>query len=252
LAIICGIEHANGDAIVALAADLQDPPELIPQMLKQWRAGSQIVWAVRDARLGVNAIDRFFSRLFNRIMAKILPSVEIDQQGADFFLIDRAVGDALEKHRETNLSVFALLQWMGFRQSKTSYTKRMRARGQSSWTQRKKLKLFVDSVVSFTFLPIRALSLLGMVVASAGFLYALHVIIHSLSGATPSGWASIMVVVLILGGVQIIMLGVLGEYLWRNLAETRRRPRYLVEDKVGFEDTDTDFSISPHRTASSA
>jgi glycosyltransferase involved in cell wall biosynthesis len=253
LAIICGIEHADGNAITVLAADLQDPPELIQQMLEQWRAGSQIVWAVRDARLGVNPLDRLSSRLFNRIMASILPAAEIDPAGVDFFLIDRVVGNALQEHRETNLSLFALLQSMGFRQSKTYYTKQARVQGQSGWSLRKKLKLFVDSIVSFSFLPIRAMSLLGIIVATAGFLYALFVILNSFGGRVPSGWTTMIVLVLVLGGIQIVMLGVLGEYLWRNLAETRQRPRYLIEDRIGFEhNPHSDASVAPRRTASSA
>lgn len=251
LAIICGTEHASGDAIVVLAADLQDPPDLIPKMLEQWRAGSQIVWAVRDARLGISYIDRLSSQLFNRIMAKIIPSADIDREGVDFFLIDRVVGDALQAHRETNISVFALLQWMGFRQSKAYYTKHARTHGQSSWSLRKKLKLFVDSIVSFSFLPIRAMSLIGILVATAGFLYALFVIMNSFAGHALSGWSSIIVVALILGGVQIIMLGVLGEYLWRNLAETRQRPRYLVEDKVGFQTNRAEPFLAPENDAAS-
>lgn len=234
IAIICGVDHARGDAIAVLAADLQDPPELIPKMLEQWRAGAQIVWAVRKARLGIGRIDRLSSRLFNRIMAKIIPAADMDHEGVGFFLIDRLVGQALQAHRESNASVFALLQWMGFRQSKTYYINPARVQGQSSWSLRKKLKLFVDSIVSFSFLPVRAMSLLGITVATAGFLYALFVIAN-FGSRTPSGWASMIVVVVILGGIQIIMLGVLGEYLWRSLAETRQRPRYLIEDQVGFD-----------------
>jgi dolichol-phosphate mannosyltransferase len=237
IAILCGTEHAKGDAVTVLAADLQDPPELIPEMLDQWRAGNQIVWAVRKDRVGISRFDRVSSKLFNRVMASIT-GTKILGEGADFFLIDRAVSEALQRHRETNISVFALLQWMGFRQARAYYTKQARLLGQSSWSLRKKMKLFVDSVVSFSFLPIRLMSMLGIAVAGIGFLYALFVLVHSFAGNAPSGWTSMIVVVLILGGIQIIMLGVLGEYLWRNLAEARGRPRYLLEDSVGFDEQD--------------
>lgn len=250
LAILCGIEHAEGDAIAVLAADLQDPPELLPQMLEQWRDGSQIVWAVREKRLGISDFDRLSSRLFNRLMAWIIETKEIDPGGVDFFVIDRVVGEALKAHPETNISIFALLQWMGFRQSKILYSKEARAHGTSSWSLRRKLKLLVDSVASFSFLPIRAMSLIGIAAAVTGFIYALLVILHSFSGKAPSGWSSMIVVVLILGGIQIIMLGVLGEYLWRSLAETRRRPRYLIEDKVGFEPAQPDVAMAPRRAQS--
>jgi dolichol-phosphate mannosyltransferase len=235
IAILCGTEHAKGDAIAVLAADLQDPPELIPQMYEQWSGGHQIVWAVREGRLGVSRFDRLSSKLFNRVVAS-LAGTQILGEGADFFLIDRAVSHALQQHKETNVSVFALLQWMGFRQTQVYYTKQARLQGTSSWSARKKLKLFVDSIISFSFLPIRLMSLLGMFVATIGFLYALVVIANSFAGNVPSGWTSMIVVVLILGGIQILMLGVLGEYLWRNLAEARQRPRYLLEETVGLEE----------------
>jgi len=251
LAITCGVEHAEGDAIVVLAADLQDPPELIPQMVEHWQAGSQIIWAVRERRLGISLFDRLSSRLFHRVMAWIIGTADINPGGVDFFVIDRVVGQALTAHRETNISIFALLQWMGFRQSKIHYTKQARAYGKSSWSLRKKLKLFFDSVTSFSFLPIRTMSLLGVIAAAIGLVYAMFVILNSFVGKAPSGWSSLIVVVLVLGGIQIIMLGILGEYLWRNLSETRRRPRYLIEDKIGFENSPTDASVAP-RTVISA
>lgn len=235
LAIICGIEQARGDAVAILAADLQDPPETLIRMLELWRQGAQIVWAVREKRLGISLFERMTSRAFNLIMAQILRGNRVVADGADFFLIDAQVAQALLLHREANISVFSLLQWMGYRQDSIYYVKEARTEGRSGWTFRKKMKFFIDSIVSFTFWPIRFLSLFGISVAMVGFLYSLIVIVNYFLGDVPSGWSSMIIVVLILGGTQIVMLGVLGEYLWRNLAETRQRPRYLIENRVGWE-----------------
>jgi dolichol-phosphate mannosyltransferase len=137
--------------------------------------------------------------------------------------------DALRQFRETNVSIFALVSWMGFRQSSIAYEKKARLHGQSGWTLEKKLKLVADSVTSFTYLPIRLMSYVGFVVALIGFVYAGIVVLNALTGEPEQGWSSLMVIVLIIGGVQMLMMGVLGEYLWRALDESRRRPPYLIE-----------------------
>jgi polyisoprenyl-phosphate glycosyltransferase len=231
-AIACGMHHARGRCAAIMAADLQDPPETLPALLAEWRRGSQIVWAVRARRPGETAGTRGFARLYYSLMRTVVGMKDLPATGADFFLADRAVLDAFGLFRETNVSLFALLSWMGFRQTAVAYDKQPRAHGRSGWSLGMKLKLVVDSVASFTYLPIRAMSWLGFAVAAAGFLYAAVVIANALAGRPPAGWTSLMVVVLVLGGLQMLMMGVLGEYLWRALDEARRRPRYLVEATV--------------------
>lgn len=228
LAGICGLRLAEGDAAVFIAADLEDPPELIAQLLANWRNGDQVVWAVREARLGVSRHQRWLSRKYDAVMARILGS-NVAAQGADVFLIDRVVIDALREFRESNLSLFALLQWMGYRQSTVSYVKQARVNGSSGWTLRKKLKLLVDSVTAFSYAPIRFMSLVGVCISLLGLLYAIIVVVNHFFGQPIEGWSSLVFIVLVTGGAQITMLGVLGEYLWRALDEARRRPQYQIE-----------------------
>ncbi|MBN1994170.1 MAG: glycosyltransferase [Anaerolineae bacterium] len=228
-AITCGLHQAKGDCAVVMAADMQDPPQILPEFVEQWRAGAQVVWAVRARREGEKASRVGFARLYYLLMRRFVGLNQMPATGADFFLVDRRVLDAFVQFNERNVSIMALITWMGFRQAVVTYSKRTRMHGQSGWSLEKKLKLVVDSVTSFTHLPIRLMSYVGFVTALLGFFYAGIVTFNALRGLPPQGWASLMIVVLILGGIQMVMLGVLGEYLWRALDETRSRPRYLIE-----------------------
>jgi dolichol-phosphate mannosyltransferase len=228
-AITCGLHHASGECAVVLAADLQDPPETLPALLEQWQAGAQMVWAVRALREGETASTVGFARLYYLIMRRLVGIQELPATGADFFLLDRRVLDAFRQFHESNVSIPALLTWMGFRQATITYDKQARLHGESGWNLSKKLKLVVDSITSFSYLPIRLMSIVGFVVAIVGFLYAGLVTVNALAGRPPEGWASLMVVVLVVGGIQMLMMGVLGEYVWRALDEARSRPGYLIE-----------------------
>lgn len=228
-ALTCGLHLAQGECVAALAADLQDPPEVIPELLTPWRAGVQVVWAARRQREGESQATLASSRLYYWVMRNVVGMKEMPATGADFFLLDRAVVDAFSRFHESNVSLLALLTWMGFRQTTLFYDKEARLHGRSGWTLTKKLKLVVDSITSFSYLPIRFMSYLGFAVAFLGFLYAGWVVLNLVSGSPVEGWSSLMVAVLLLGGVQMGMMGVLGEYLWRTLDESRRRPRYLIE-----------------------
>jgi len=228
-AIACGLDHASGDCVITLAGDLQDPPETIPELVQKWRAGAQVVWAMRGHREGETTTTLGFAQAYYFVMRHLVGLKEMPPTGADFFLIDRSVVKALEGFHENNASLFALITWMGFRQATLTYDKQARVHGESGWSLKKKLKLFVDSITSFTYLPIRLMSYVGMIVAFVGFFYAVVVIVNALGGQPVEGWSSLMIVVLVVGGIQMLMMGVLGEYLWRALDESRRRPRYLIE-----------------------
>lgn len=232
-ALTCGIHHAAGDCCIVLAADLQDPPETIPELIEKWRAGARVVWAVRKERRGESSTTIFFSRLFYWLMRHFVGMKEMPATGADFWLMDRAVIDAFNDFRESNVNILALITWIGFRQEAIHYDKEARVHGRSGWILKQKLKLLVDSVTSFSFLPIRIMAYVGFIFALVGFIYAGLVIATALTGEPVQGWASLMVVVLVLGGFQMIMMGVLGEYLWRALDESRRRPRYVIEAEIG-------------------
>lgn len=232
-ALTCGLHHASGDCAVVLAADLQDPPEVIPQLLEQWRQGQQVVWAVRASRAGESKSTTTFARLYYQIMRKVVGLKDMPASGADFFLMDRVVLDNFKRLHEENASILALISWMGFRQGYIDYHKAPRKHGRSGWTLQKKLKLVVDSVASFSYLPLRLMSYAGMVMAVLGFIYLLVVIFNRLVGTPAAGWTEIVSLILLLNGVQMLVLGILGEYTWRALSAARRRPLYMVEAVAG-------------------
>jgi glycosyltransferase involved in cell wall biosynthesis len=229
VAIYAGLEHAHGSCAVFLAADLQDPPELVPQMLALWRQGYQLVWAVRDEREGIRWTDRTFARMFyatfNRLAQASLPP-----QGSDFVLMDRAVVEALKRSIVATPFLMGEIARLGFRATEVAYRKRARQFGRTKWTLGRKLRLFADAFVSSSYVPLRVMSYAGLACSCAGFAYALFIVVRSIGWAIPvQGWASLMVVLLVLGGIQMTMLGVLGEYLWRTLEASRRRPLYFIE-----------------------
>lgn len=230
LALTCGLHHARGEAAVVMAADLQDPPEVLPELLAHWREGWQVVWAVRAHREGEKASTLAFSRLYYWLMRHIVGIKEMPGTGADFFLVDRRVIEAFKEFRERNASMLALITWMGFRQTAITYEKQARLYGRSGWSFGKKIKLVIDSITSFSYLPLRLMSYIGLFVALSGFLYAAYVVIWAWIGNPVEGWSSLMVAVLVIGGMQMLMMGILGEYLWRALDEARRRPLYFIEE----------------------
>lgn len=231
-ALACGLHHARGACAVVMAADLQDPPETIPALLNEWRQGAHVVWAVRRRREGESAATIGTARIYYWLMRHVAGMKELPSTGADFFLADRKVLEAFREFRESNTSVTALITCLGFRQSRILYDKQARLHGRSGWNLEKKIKLLVDSITSFSYVPVRIMSYVGLLVATLGFLYAGFILVNAAIGKPAQGWSSLMVVVLVLGGCQILMMGVLGEYLWRALEECRGRPRYLIEEQT--------------------
>lgn len=231
-AFTAGLEHCTGDAAVILAADLQDPPETVPLLVEKWRSGARVVWAVRADRPGESIVTQLLSRLYYLLMRRFA-EVQPPQKGADFLLVDRCVLDELRRAPEKHTSILSLIQWMGFDQEQITYTKAERHSGRSKWTLRKKLKLAVDSFVSFSYAPVRLASASGLLFAVSGFIYAAVIAVRAIALGSPvQGWSSMMCVLLIVSGVQLVMLGILGEYLWRTFDETRGRPRYIVEKRI--------------------
>jgi dolichol-phosphate mannosyltransferase len=229
-AILAGLEEARGDAVAAISADLQDPPEMIGEMLARWRAGRKVVLAARETRedswLTRMAADAFYF-LFRRLALPGMP-----RRGFDFFLIDRQVRDVVVEMPEKNLYLMGLLVWLGFDAEVLHYHRRSRDKryGRSMWTLARKVRYFIDAFVAFSYVPLRAASVAGVLTCLASGVYALYIILSRLlwSRDVP-GWGSLMVVVLMTSGLQLLMTGVLGEYVWRNLDEARRRPRYIVD-----------------------
>ena len=232
-ACTAGLEQASGAAAVVLAADLQDPPETIPELVKAWRAGAATVWAVRGEREGESLQTRVTARIFYGLIRR-MTRMAMPPQGVDFFLLDRAVIEALRSAPERNTSLIAQIQWLGFEQASLVYTKHARTAGRSKWTFTKRLKLSIDWIVGFSYFPIRFMSAIGLLFACAGFLYALFLIVRRFVFIVPvEGWTSLISVVLITSGVQLVMLGVLGEYLWRSFDASRQRPRFIIERRRG-------------------
>jgi len=235
VAILAGLEHSRGDCAVFLAADLQDPPELIREMLAAWRRGARVVWAVRQDREGIPWSEKLFSSLFYALVNRFT-QVRLPSRGSDFALLDRMVVNALLRSVGANPSLGGEIARLGFSQAEVPYVKQARRFGRSKWTLGRKLQAFADAFVSFSYQPVRLMSYLGLLVSLLGFLSALAIIVMRLAHVTElEGWASLMVVVLVLGGFQMTMLGVLGEYLWRTLEAARHRPLYILEDWHGVD-----------------
>jgi len=233
VAIYAGLEHATGDAAVFLASDLQDPPELILELVRRWRDGGQIVWAVRERREGLSLIDRLFIRLYYFVVIHVC-RVTLPPEGSDFALLDRCVVDALLRNCGAQPSLGADIAVLGFRQERVPYCKVARKYGRSKWTLRKKLRAFVDVVVKFSYEPIRLMSGLGIAVSLVGFLYAaMQIVRRVFFDIGIEGWTTIVVAVFMLSGFQMIMLGIIGEYLCRALRESGRRPLYFIEPEAG-------------------
>lgn len=232
-AVAAGLQHCTGDCAVIMAADLQDPPELIPELIAKFREGFDVVWACRSERLGESWSTKTAAAAYYRLMRWMgLPNMP--PSGADFLLVSRQVIDAVNASPEKHTSVLAMILWMGFRQTFIEYVKQARHSGHSKWTLTKKVKLLVDSVVSFSYVPIRAASLVGLAMATAGFIYTAVIaglwMLGRVSAGT--GYAAIMCVLLIGQGAILLTLGVLGEYLWRTFDEARRRPRYIIDQLI--------------------
>jgi len=227
VAITCGLHLVRGDAAVMMAADLQDPPETLGAMLERWKAGAQVVWAVRRQRPGETS-HAGFAALYYWVMRHVVGMKEMPANGADFFLADRAVIEAFRTFPERSVSVLALVMWLGFRQEFVDYDKQPRTSGKSGWTLARKITLVVDSVTAFSEAPIRACMLLG--VALLGVALVLLVTGVARWVQTDHGHLLLLVAAMAgVGGLQLVATGLVGEYVWRALEEARRRPQFVIE-----------------------
>ena len=233
LAATAGVELAQGDAVVLMDGDLQDPPELIEQFVEKWRQGYDVVYAVRRTRKGESAFKLFTARLFYRTI-KRLTKVSIPVDTGDFRLMSRRVVDALKRTPERHRFLRGLVSWVGYNQTGVEYDRDIRHSGSTKYPLPKMMRFAIDGITSFSDVPLRFASYLGFVSSLIAFVYALIVVGFKLFGHnapyyTP-GWASTIVAVLFLGGVQLISLGILGEYIGRIYDEVKGRPLYLISD----------------------
>jgi len=229
-AIRAGIDFSKGDSILCLAADGQDDPSVLSEIITKKMEGFNIVWAIRKKR-DESFVQIFTTTIFYSIL-KIFTKTNLSFKQlslVDFFLIDQKVITAIKKCKEKNTSLFGLLAWLGFNYTFVEYNRRVRRSGNSKWDFNSKMLVAKDWIIAFSGIPLRISTYMGIAIAGTGFLYALYVITWYFLGTSPPGWASTIVISTILGGTQLIMLGILGEYLWRNLDESRKRPLYLIE-----------------------
>jgi dolichol-phosphate mannosyltransferase len=229
-AILAGMNYATGDCCVIIAADLQDPPELIPKMYEYWKTGIKLVIANRSDRE-----EGFWQKLFSNFyhnMIRKFALTNVPKGGFDLVLFDKQLREDIVKIDESNTNVLYLLTWLGYDYVNIPYTRKAREIGVSRWTLSKKIKMFVDSFVAFSFLPIRMISIGGFIIGFFALLYAVYIIIAKLTNLIQlEGWTTMMVVFLFVSSFQMISIGILGEYLWRSLDASRKRPNFVV-DKV--------------------
>lgn len=231
-AITCGLDQTRGEAVVILDADLQDPPELIPEMLQEWRDGYDVVYGQRRKRVGESTSKKFFAFAFYRIFEKIA-GLKVPRDTGDFRLMDRRAVEALQSLRERHRFVRGMVSWIGYHQKAVQYDRPERFAGVTKYPFRKSLFLAIDAITSFTYAPLRLASYLGLATSALAFLYILVVVALKLVGISFPGYTSIMAAILLLGGVQLTVLGILGEYVGRIFEQGQQRPLYLIDQVQG-------------------
>lgn len=230
-AAMAGIEYSRGDCLTVIAADMQDPPETLSRMLESWVGGKKVVLAYREHREDPLS-DRLLSGMYYKIFRKFVFS-DYPEKGYDLFLIDRQVVNELLSGAEKNMHLQNYIFSLGFEREIIFYTRKKREIGRSTWTTSKKIKLFIDSILSNSYMPIRAMSLMGVLVAFLSVCYGAYILLNALlwENETP-GWASLVVIMTFIQGVIMVMLGVIGEYIWRAMDEIRPRKKYIIDEIV--------------------
>lgn len=235
MALTAGLDHAAGEVIVMMDADLQDPPELIPKMIAKWRQGFDVVYAVRRKRQGETAFKKATAAAFYRVL-RTMTRIEIPVDTGDFRLISRRALDSLKQVRERSRYLRGLFAWIGYQQAPVYYVRAARFAGETKFPMRRMMRFAIDAITSFSAVPLQFATWLGFVSATIGFLYGARVLYEAVTGGTVAGWASLMVVTLFFGGIQLLTLGILGEYVGRIFDEVKQRPLYLASEKLGFDD----------------
>ena len=229
IAMAAGFDYVQGDALVIIDADLQDPPELIPEMLKYWEEGYDDVYAKRRSRKGESFLKKLTSWGFYRTLQS-MTKIEIQKDTGDFRLLDRRCVEAIKQLKESQRYTKGLYSWIGYRKKEILYDRDPRIAGKTKWNYRNLINLSIDGITSFTTSPLRWAAIVGILVSIVGFIYMISIILKTLiHGIDVSGYASMMVVILFLGGIQLIFLGLIGEYLGRAFYETKHRPLYFID-----------------------
>jgi len=230
IAMIAGLDHVTGDATVIIDADLQDPPELIPEMIALWEQGYDDVFAKRRSRAGESGLKKFSSKLYYKLLQKV-SSVPIQKDTGDFRLLDRRAVEALKQFRESQRYTKGMFSWIGFNKKEILYDRDARVAGTTHWNYFKLVNLAVDGITSFTTAPLRITTFLGGFVSVAAFVYLIFIVIRTaVDGSDLAGYPSTVAIILFLGGVQLLSLGIIGEYIGRIFNETKQRPLYFIEE----------------------
>lgn len=228
-AILAGLNHCKGDCAVMKTADLQEPSSMILQMYEKWKLGNNVVLAIRSDR-EESFFQSFFSNLYYRIIRRYVLK-NMPQGGFDCFLIDRKVIEVLRLMDEKNTSLMGQILWAGFKTDSIYYTRLRREKGKSRWTLQKKIKLVIDSVLSFTYLPVRFMTVIGLIFFLGSVIWAAYIIyLRIFGGIELEGWTTLMAFNLFASGLNLLTLGIIGEYLWRNFDATRPRPTYIIDE----------------------
>ncbi|EUJ28011.1 putative sugar transferase [Listeria floridensis FSL S10-1187] len=235
IAITAGVDYASGEAVIVIDADLQDPPELIPEMVRKWQEGYQVVYAKRAARKGESFFKKASASIFYRVLAK-LSDTPIPVDTGDFRLMDKKICAELRRLHEKNPFVRGQVSWIGFKQTAVEYSRDERLYGETKYPLKKMIKLSIDGITSFSYLPLKLASYLGVAASGIGLLYMLTILFQKLfTSVTVPGWASIVIIQLVFFGIILFVLGMIGEYLGRMYEEAKDRPRYIIDEANGFD-----------------
>lgn len=230
IAMIAGIDHVRGDAMVVIDADLQDPPELIPEMIKYWEEGYDDVYARRKSREGETWLKKKTSEAYYKVLQSST-NIPIQVDTGDFRLLDRRCIEALKQFRESQRNTKAMFSWIGYKKKEIWYDRDPRLAGETKWNYRKLINLAIDGITSFTTAPLRIATITGVIISATAFIYILYLVLRPLFGvSTGAGYSSTLAVILFMGGVQMLFLGIIGEYIGRIFNETKNRPLYFIEE----------------------
>lgn len=233
-AVTAGLFNCNGDAIVIIDADLQDPPEIIPEMISKWEEGHQVIYGKRKIRSGESKFKLLTAKYFYRVLS-YMASIEIPKDTGDFRLMDRIVVEAFKEMPEQNRFIRGMVSWIGFDQVPLEYNRDDRFAGETKYPLRKMIKFATDGIVSFSTKPLKLTAIFGIGTIGISILLIIYTIITKIISDTSMGWASTMCVILFFSGVQLLSLGVIGEYIARIYDESKNRPLYLVKEKINFD-----------------
>lgn len=236
VAISAGMDLASGQAIVVIDADLQDPPEIIPEMIKLWKSGYDVVYGKRVKRKGETVFKKATAKIFYRLL-KRLTSFDIPVDTGDFRLIDRKVCDILKSLKEKNRFIRGLVSWTGFKQCAVEYVREERFAGKTKYPLKKMVHFALDGITSFSYIPLKLATYMGFTFSFVSFLYLIWVIIQKFFGHAVRGWASTIATQLFFNGIILLILGIMGEYIGRIYDESKNRPLYIIKEKVGFDET---------------